>query len=104
MRWHCRLHPSESQSPQEAQVKIIMMIDGDDIDNSDLPGPMMMMMTFIMICNDLGPMERGSSMAPKKTGASWGGCEHSSSWGRRQVNRKSLIVFILHRLYQQATI
>ena len=53
MRWHCRLHPSESQSPQEAQVKIIMMIDGDDLDNSDLPGPMMMMMMMmIFMCDD----------------------------------------------------
>ena len=26
MRWHCRLHPPKSQSPQEAQVKM-MVID-----------------------------------------------------------------------------
>ena len=49
-------------------MKIIMMIDGDDIDNSDLPGPMMMMVMTIMI---MALSTRNKYQGPWKEEALW---------------------------------
>ena len=57
-----------------------MMIDGDDLDKSDLPGPMMMMMmmTFIMITTML------LILALSTTGKYQGPWKEEALWLRRR--------------------